>query len=245
MEAVHVSTEMVTLLTADTQLDVRLPTDPVAFAFVGMRLSIFASGFALSDFAEGFALIIARDTLARLFDWDAQSDDGRSFYLSHELRVVADALLSRDRSGPALIAYRLGKSLELLCDAVRAIDDDMLVPLEGAPLTFTDTKRILKARRIIDERWHEQLTLAAISRACGVNRAKLTRGFRTLYKTSVAEALLDRRLAEARRALLTTDLPVGQVAYRNGYLNNASFTRAFGRRYGQSPSDCRARVMQA
>ena len=51
-----------------------------------------------------------------------------------------------------------------------------------------------------------------------------------------------RRLEQARRALLTTDLPVGLVAYRNGYGNNAAFTRAFGRRFGQSPSDCRARV---
>ena len=40
--------------------------------------------------------------------------------------------------------------------------------------------------------------------------------------------------------LLTTDQPVSSIGYANGYLNNASFARAFGRRYGVTPSTFRA-----
>jgi AraC family transcriptional activator of pyochelin receptor len=40
--------------------------------------------------------------------------------------------------------------------------------------------------------------------------------------------------------LRTTDLPVSSIGYENGYLNNASFARAFSRRFGLSPSDFRA-----
>ena len=39
--------------------------------------------------------------------------------------------------------------------------------------------------------------------------------------------------------LLTTDLPVSSIGYVSGYLNNASFTRAFGRRFGHTPTDVR------
>jgi AraC family transcriptional activator of pyochelin receptor len=235
---------MITLVGAGA-IPADLPADPAALLFSGSVVSIHANAVDCGELADGFALIVAREALIRLFGWSAHAQDGRSYHLSHELRGVADALLSSDRQGETLTTYRLAKSIELLCDTVSAIAKDALVPEVDAPLTPADTRRILDARRMIDERWHEQLTLAAIARACGLNRAKLTRGFRALYSTSVAEALLERRLGEARRALLTTDLPVGQVAYRNGYLNNASFARAFGRRYGQSPSDCRARVMAA
>jgi AraC family transcriptional activator of pyochelin receptor len=137
--------------------------------------------------------------------------------------------------------YRLAKSLELLCETVRMWAEGALVPLapEG-DLSFADTRRLIDARRLIDERWHEKLTLDSIARACGLNRAKLTRGFRELFACSIAEALAERRLGEASRMLLTTDKPVSSIGYENGYLNNASFARAFSRRFGRSPSDFRA-----
>ena len=91
-------------------------------------------------------------------------------------------------------------------------------------------------RRLVDERWHEKLTLDGIARACGINRDKLSRGFRTIYNSTVADVLAENRLSGARRMLLATDLPVATVGYRCGYLNNASFTRAFSRRYGLAPS---------
>ena len=101
------------------------------------------------------------------------------------------------------------------------------------------------ARELIEENWRERLTLSQIARSCGLNRSKLSRGFRELYRCSVSEAIAERRLAEARRELLATDLPVGLIGYRSGYQNNASFSRAFCRRFGIPPSDFRARGMAA
>ncbi len=60
-----------------------------------------------------------------------------------------------------------------------------------------------------------------------------------MFRCSIGEALAEQRLSQASRMLLTTDLPVSSVGYENGYLNNASFARAFGRRFGKSPSDFR------
>jgi len=61
-----------------------------------------------------------------------------------------------------------------------------------------------------------------------------------MFDCSVAEAIAERRLEQASHMLLTTDLPVSSIGYENGYLNNAAFTRAFGRRFGVSPTDYRA-----
>lgn len=97
------------------------------------------------------------------------------------------------------------------------------------------------SRRLVDERWREKLTLDGIARACGLNRAKLTRGFRQAFGSSVADRVADRRLQGAHRLLLATDLPVSSIGYRN----NASFTRAFSRRYGVAPTRLRAMEMAA
>ncbi|MFP5455342.1 MAG: helix-turn-helix domain-containing protein, partial [Alphaproteobacteria bacterium] len=61
----------------------------------------------------------------------------------------------------------------------------------------------------------------------------------------VADALAEKRLECARTMLLSTDLAVASVGYRCGYLNNASFTRAFTRRFGVAPSQYRAERLAA
>jgi AraC family transcriptional activator of pyochelin receptor len=186
-------------------------------------------------------LVVARAALERLYGWSGDALDGASFHVSHELAAILLRVADTGRSGDALVAYRFAKSLELLCETVEALQAGQLVPCAGdGILNERDTRAIVAARAMIDRQWSEKLTLDGIARACGINRAKLTRGFRDLYGCTISEALAERRLDEAQAKLLTTNLPVSSIGYASGYLNNASFTRAFGRRYGLSPSDFRA-----
>jgi AraC family transcriptional activator of pyochelin receptor len=148
--------------------------------------------------------------------------------------------------GAAGIALRGAKSTELLCESFRTLLGDTLVPANAnAALSERDTRRIVHARQIIDERWREKLTLDTIAGTCGVNRVKLTSGFRAMFGLSVADAISERRLGGARQMLLVTDLSVSSVGHACGYLSNASFTRAFSRRYGVVPSRLRAVAMAA
>jgi len=48
------------------------------------------------------------------------------------------------------------------------------------------------------------------------------------------------RMTEARRLILTTDQTVTQIGAQCGYSSNVSFTRAFNRFYGISPSKMRS-----
>ena len=183
-------------------------------------------------------LVVAADACRRLFG--ELPDTPSDWHLPAGLRAVATAILDGALSGPARDTLRLAKSIELLCGFFAALADGSLVPADAdGALSEGDAQRLLHARRLVDERWREKLTLDGVARACGLNRAKLTRGFRLMFGRSVADALAENRLGGARRMLRETDLPVSSIGYACGYGNNASFTRAFSRRYGVAPTRLR------
>jgi AraC family transcriptional activator of pyochelin receptor len=206
-----------------------------------------------SDALEGEAelpgallLFLSRTALLRIGGEPPNEADQRGYHLPSELRTIAIAALHSGLEGEMLMVYRGGKALELLCETVRLRREGALVPMpSGGALSLADSRRVMDARRLIDERSREKLTLEGIARECGLNRAKLTRGFREMFDCTIAEALAERRLASASHMLLTTDLPVSSVGYQAGYLNNASFARAFSRRFGACPSDYRAQRLAA
>ena len=186
-------------------------------------------------------LLLDHAALTRLGGRALIQSNQACFHLPCELRAILRLLCNPPANDEARTTYRLAKSIELVCETVRLFEQGDLIATgcDGAR-SEADSRRLIAARRMIDERWSEKLTLDQIARACGLNRAKLTRGFREMFSCSIAEALAERRLLEARRLLLTTDLPVSSIGYESGYLNNASFSRAFGRHFGRSPSDYRA-----
>jgi AraC family transcriptional activator of pyochelin receptor len=248
MEAIDVSPEMLTLVGIGALGEHRWPTSPVAFEFdfgspVTCRFheSPTIRAFDQGDDEQRLIFIIAREACERLFGGPLLLEDDATHFLPAELRVMALAIRDCAFAPATALPYRLAKSIEMMCELMSALGAGRLAPAGvGANLSQLDLQRITAARQLIDDQWHEKLTLDQIARSCGVNRSKLSRGFRDLYHCTVSEALSERRLAEARRQLIATDLPVSLIGYRNGYLNNAAFTRAFGRRFGQSPTDFRA-----
>lgn len=252
--SIDVSHEMVTLIGAGDVDGLRLPQGSAALVIeLGQSANVTVhdeqSDVAWADMpsaAPRIGLVVMRDALARLFDWSPAATDGTTYFLTPQLAGVANQLLECERGQGAAKTYRLAKSIELLCDLIAALQTDVLVPAASTgTLKFHDGQKLAHARRVIEEHWSEKLTLSQIARQCGLNRTKLARGFREVYRCSVTEAIAEKRLAEARLQLLASDLPVGVIGYRSGYSNNASFTRAFGRRFGVSPSDLRASRLAA
>ena len=252
MDIIEVSPEMTALIGSGSVGSPTLPDNPIVLSIgFGGRdgpPSLKLDGWPPEVEGDECRLIflVARDAVARIGGRKLLEAERDAYHLPSELRAIALALRDAPVPAEALSTYRLAKSIELLCEAVRLFDGGHLAPLAGdGALSASDTRRVIEAKRMIDERWSEKLTLDAIARACGLNRAKLTRGFRELFDCTVAEALASRRLNQASRLLLTTDMPVSVVGYEAGYLNNASFARAFGRHFGRSPSDYRACGMAA
>lgn len=242
---VEVSPEMTLLLGEGAVGDAPLPPHAIALSFnvdsatPAIAFDCDPSRQSLSADAR-LTLVIQRSAFERV-GGELRDTCDQGFHLPTTLRSIVLAIRDCDLGGETLKVYRLGKSIELLCETIRVLDAGEFVPLANdGVLSFEDSRRVVAARRIIDERWGEKLTLDKIARACGLNRAKLTRGFRDMFSCTITEAIVEQRLSQAKRMLLTTDKPVSSIGYENGYLNNASFARAFGRRFGVSPSDYRA-----
>ncbi|GAM98239.1 transcriptional regulator of AraC family [alpha proteobacterium U9-1i] len=222
--------------------DAPLPPEPVTISFSNdgdtpaLTFDFNPTPHNLGRDAD-LTLVVQRCAYERL---GGLTSDVHGFHQPSALRAIVHAIRDCAMKGETLKVYRLGKSIELLCETIRLINADELVPLASdGVMSLEDARRVVAARRMIDERWGEKLTLDRIARACGLNRAKLTRGFRDMFSCTIAEAIADRRLSHASQMLRTTSLPVSSIGYENGYLNNASFARAFARRFGVSPTDFR------
>lgn len=250
MGGIEVSPEMLTLLGRGVVGDRPWPATAVAFEFdeaVSFTFRARPSCPLLNrnSHTDRLIFIVALSACERLFGGKLQFIDGETYLLPAELRSIAIAIRDCAMPEAAAAPYRLAKSIELVCEIINASRKGPLLMVGGSSLSFADRRRVAAARQLIDEHWQEALTLAQIARRCGLNRSKLSRGFRELYRCTVNEALCERRLAEARRQLISTDLPIGLIGYQSGYQNNASFSRAFCRRFGIPPSDFRTRAVAA
>ena len=198
------------------------------------------------DQSSRLILLVSPDACGRVANGAMPLAPGVAYYLPAPLRAIAVAIRDCRLHEAAATPYRLAKSIELFCDLLHSGREEAYVPIgQDALLSRADSERLLAARRLIEDRWAEKLTLDGIARACGLNRAKLTRGFRDMFGCTVADAITAQRLDRAGAMLLATELPVSSVGYRCGYLNNASFTRAFARHFGVAPTQYRAHRLAA
>ena len=79
----------------------------------------------------------------------------------------------------------------------------------------------------------------------GVSRRHMTRLFRELTGSSIGEFQQKARLETAGELLRTTDLPIGEIAFRVGFDSGAALAHAMRRQDGRSPSEVRKRVARS
>lgn len=245
-QRIDVSHEMTAFVGPGPIGDRQLSADVVTFRYdLGDDPAIFSFAATFADVGPATVVLqVAAEACHRTSG--ALPPAPGCWHLPADLALLAVAIRDCPLPEPARATLRLAKCIELLCATFVSIDSDTLVPAHGTgALTERDAARLATARRLVDERWQEKLTLDGIARACGLNRAKLTRGFRQTFGSTVADAIADRRLQGAHSLLLATDLPVSSIGYRCGYSNNASFSRAFARRYGVAPTRLRAMQVAA
>jgi AraC family transcriptional activator of pyochelin receptor len=168
------------------------------------------------------------------------------WYLPADLRGLGRSVVAVEGEGEVPDILRSARSLELLCQLFAALGEGRMVEVGGATtLSEDDITRVAAAHQLVNEHWQERLTVSSVARRCGLSKEKLTRGFRELYQCSVAEAVSERRLQRARQLLAQSDLSISSIGYRCGYMSNASFTRAFARRFGVVPTEMRRRETTA
>ncbi len=91
------------------------------------------------------------------------------------------------------------------------------------------------AREILFSCYQEPPSLDVLARKAGINRHKLTTGFRQLFGTTVYTALKHFRLEKAKQMLHSGNTTVSEVALAVGYSNISHFCTLFQKQFGVLP----------
>jgi AraC family transcriptional activator of tynA and feaB len=136
-------------------------------------------------------------------------------------------------------AIAVTTAMEMALAALQQAQDDE-VDADRFPLGLYQAARAVIARRCADP----HLTPDMVARTIGCSRATLYRLFSGRDR-SVAATIWTARLVHAAELLSRADLrdlEIGEIAFRSGFLDHATFSRMFRRHFGLSPRDARARA---
>lgn len=93
--------------------------------------------------------------------------------------------------------------------------------------------------KYIHLKYTEQIHVEDISRACGLNRSYLSRLFHDATGSTIQDFLMTYRIKEASNMLKNTDSTVSYIAFAVGYTDIYTFSKAFKRKTGMTPSQFR------
>ena len=148
-------------------------------------------------------------------------------HFSSSLRCLPDSGMAR----AIYLRMKVGEFFCLLNDLHRPEDEHANAGVPGS-----EFRKLARAKEILDELDGDSPGIAALSTAVGLNRRKLTEGFKRVYGETVAGYALEVRMRKGYQLLKESPLPVREIAERCGYEHSSNFTIAFRRRFGNSPS---------
>jgi AraC-like DNA-binding protein len=102
-------------------------------------------------------------------------------------------------------------------------------------LRLNDEPLLAEVFGCIEDRYRDPVSLKDVAGALSLTPGHLTTVVRRKTGRTVQEWIAERRLAEARRLLVETDLAVAEVGHRVGYKDPGYFVRTFRRAHGTTP----------
>lgn len=103
----------------------------------------------------------------------------------------------------------------------------------------TGSEYVEIAAEYIRKHFQEDLTVAKLARYVGLNRSYLTTVFQNTVNMSPQQYLMRFRMERAAQMLQEGDLTVGEIARSCGYPDPLTFSKAFKRTMGATPSQYR------
>ena len=102
-------------------------------------------------------------------------------------------------------------------------------------LRLKDEPLLAEVFGFIEERYRERISLRDVARAVSLSLGHVTTVVRRKTGRTVQEWIAERRMVEARRLLVETDLTVEEVGRRVDYGDPGYFVRSFRRAHGITP----------
>jgi AraC-like DNA-binding protein len=112
---------------------------------------------------------------------------------------------------------------------------EMFVPV--CPPTVV--RSVFSAREFINADVSNHIYLKDLAHHSGTNECTLKRGFKNIFKITVYQYLLKKRMRHAKHLLQSTNLKEREIAIMCGYESLAGFVTTFRRYFGYSPHQLR------
>lgn len=151
--------------------------------------------------------------------------DRKTFELEQVYEAVIDEQLTLD----ALVSQTLSGTLKL-CERYQQFTD------QG------HSRPIWLAVTYIQEHYTERITLDALANYADRNPQYLSAAFTKEFRMPVTEYIASLRIERAKDLLITTGMPISEIAARVGYQDAKYFSRIFQRQTGLSPRAFRQAV---
>lgn len=127
------------------------------------------------------------------------------------------------------------RSLDLICLLLDALTHSD-APMPTQRKIRASEVEVLRAVREYLERHHATPPpISTLARRFGINRTKLTEGFRLAFGATIYDFVQSVRMQHAKQLLLDTSLPIALIAEKVGYERQTSFATAFRRHFGFTP----------
>ncbi|CQR73886.1 helix-turn-helix domain-containing protein [Sporomusa ovata] len=91
----------------------------------------------------------------------------------------------------------------------------------------------------IDDHFAQAIRLDSLAKIACMGTTKLKYTFKGVYKTTISEYILNKRLSQAKYLLMSTDLNINQIAQIVGYKMAGSFSEIFRKNIGLLPNEYR------
>ena len=149
-----------------------------------------------------------------------QPDHERAGYLAAQ---ELNALMSRPDRKPRT----------LVCPVIGVVERESTRPLAPA------AHLIKRACQFIHDQAAKGISAADVAAYLNVSRRLADLRFREIENQSIHQAIENRQMEIAEKALTDTDRTIRRIVAESGYRNIKTFEAAFRRRHGMSPSEYR------
>lgn len=155
----------------------------------------------------------------------------------HAVTQLQDEALRRPRDpDPEMIATKLLQACLLVRRAVPATDAPVTVP---SLRDRTAARHVARVFAHIETHLNVPLTVADIARQLGLDPGYVGALFHRHTGMRLLDYMTLRRLEIARSLLMTSDLPLREVARRSGFRDASTFYRRFRRHFARTPGTLR------
>jgi AraC family transcriptional regulator len=106
-------------------------------------------------------------------------------------------------------------------------------------------RRLNTAKDYIESCYNEKLTLSSLARASCMCEHHLLREFKKFYKLTPYQYIVETRLRNAKALLLSSSKTISEISQMTGFEYLSSFSEAFYKHFGVSPSSFRRSAIHA